>query len=504
MLVLVTPSGGLGAVQGLVHEASDAAVEQDGSGSIPLLTGTPEVAILWLLAAIAEPGEGGYMHPGETGDGRSPSKTGDGRSRRVLVLWIVVITVGVLLVAAVFTAIAWPARWQTITSSVRDYRWWLVLAAVVAVAILVLLLLNKLLRRPWGAPWRVNILAAADALHYELEALLAEATPDEQDPRRSVGEAVEHHLEKAREAAWPEEKQRLSVGEQFLDWWTGAPCEAAHANVHEAEIALVQLLPDDQIKARIPEALARLQTMDVTDPRRRGAETQLTSDLSVDERRAAFQSATRIGMELKDLQHDRLRAFRNIVLATAAALALLVGTVCLVGAWRPDALPLCFGPEPTTPPGGIPEPVQGPLGVACPSEDAPPFPGTQARRLPAPGDVTLVALLGMLGGGLSAALSLQGLQGTSTPYDVPVALALLKLPSGAMSALVGLLFIHGGFIPGLTQLDNQQQILAYAFLFGIAQQLVTGTVDKKAQEILNKVPSKEPVSTKPQPSPAPT
>jgi hypothetical protein len=426
-------------------------------------------------------------------------------SRRVL--WIVVITVAVLLAAAVFTAIAWPGRWRTIRSSVHDYRWWLVLAAVVAVAILVLWLLNTLLQRPWGAPWRVNILAAADALHYELEALLAEAKPAEQALRRSVGEAVEHHLVKARKAAWPEEK-RLSVGEQFLDWWTGAPCEAAHANVHEAEIALAQILPQDQIKARIPEALARLQTMDVTDPRRLAAEsrlageTQLASNLSEDQRRAEFQSATRIGMELKDLQHDRLRAFRNIVLATAAALALLVATVCLIGAWRPDALPLCFGPPPTTAPGGVPPPVQGPSGVACPSEDAPPSPGTQARRLPAPGDVALVALLGMLGGGLSAALSLRGLQGTSTPYDVPVALALLKLPSGALSALVGLLFIRGEFIPGLSQLDNQPQILAYAFLFGIAQQLITRLVDQQAQDILTKVPSKESVSTKPQPSPA--
>jgi hypothetical protein len=82
-----------------------------------------------------------------------------------------VITVAVLVVAAVVTAIAWPARWQTIRSSVHDYRWWLVLAAIVAVALLVLLLLNTLLQRPWGAPWRVNILAAADSLCYELEAL---------------------------------------------------------------------------------------------------------------------------------------------------------------------------------------------------------------------------------------------------------------------------------------------------------------------------------------------
>ena len=241
--------------------------------------------------------------------------------------------------------------------------------------------------------------------------------------------------------------------------------------------------------------------MDVTDPRRLAAETRLVSNLSESQRRAEFQRATRIGLELKDQQHDRLRAFRNIVLATAAALALLVAAACLVGAWRPDALPICFGPPPTTTPGGVPPPVQGPSGVACPSEDAPPSPGTHPRRLPAPGDVALVALLGLLGGGLSAALFLRGLQGTSTPYDVPVALALLKLPSGALSALVGLLFVRGGFVPGLSQLDSQPQILAYAFLFGVAQQIVTRLVDQQAQDILTKVPSKEPVSSKPQPSP---
>ncbi|WP_142461208.1 hypothetical protein [Geodermatophilus aquaeductus] len=167
------------------------------------------------------------------------------------------------------------------------------LAGLVAVAGPVLWLLNRLLQRPWGAPWRVRILAAADALHHELEALLAEDEPEQQALRESVAEAVEHHLHVARLAAWPEEAKRLTVGAQFLDWWTGAPCETAYVNVHEAEIALAQILPDDQIRARIPEALARLQTMDGTDPRRRTAETQLTSDLTERRRRAEFQSATR-------------------------------------------------------------------------------------------------------------------------------------------------------------------------------------------------------------------
>jgi hypothetical protein len=180
---------------------------------------------------------------------------------------------------------------------------------------------------------------------------------------------------------------------------------------------------------------------------------------------------------------------------------LLVVAVCVVGAFKPDALPLCFGPEPRAAAGEVPPPVEGPAGVACPSEEAPPTPGTEARRLPAPGDVSLVALLGFLGGGLSGALSIRNLQGSSTPYDVPVALSLLKLPSGALTALVGLLFVRGGFVPGLSQLDSQPQILAYAFLFGAAQQFVTRLVDQKAQDILTKVPNKEPASPKPEPPP---
>jgi hypothetical protein len=171
---------------------------------------------------------------------------------------------------------------------------------------------------PWGAPWRAHVLATADALQHQLEALPAAATPTEHELRRSIEQAIQHHLAIAREAAWPENDKRLPVGQQFLDWWTGAPIAAAYVNLHEAEIALAQLLPGDQIKAQIPEALARLQTMDVTDPRRRAAETQLASNLSGNQLRAAFQSAVRIGLELKDQQHDRLRGFRNVVLATTA------------------------------------------------------------------------------------------------------------------------------------------------------------------------------------------
>jgi hypothetical protein len=81
--------------------------------------------------------------------------------------------------------------------------------------------------------------------------------------------------------------------------------------------------------------------MDVTDPRRLGAERQLSATAPRSQLRAAFQSAVRIGLELKDQQHDRLRGFRNITLSATVGLMVLVVAVCLVGAFNtPAALAL--------------------------------------------------------------------------------------------------------------------------------------------------------------------
>ena len=90
---------------------------------------------------------------------------------------------------------------------------------------------------------------------------------------------------------------------------------------------------------------------------------------------------------------------------------------------------------------------------------------------------------------MAGAVSINKLRGTSTPYDVPTALALLKAPFGAMTAVGAIIFIRGGFVPGLSDLDSQVQILAYAFVFGYAQQLLTGLIDKQAQAVLDSVPS---------------
>jgi hypothetical protein len=76
----------------------------------------------------------------------------------------------------------------------------------------------------------------------------------------------------------------------------------------------------------------------------------------------------------------------------------------------------------------------------------------------------------------------------------------LKLPTGAITALLGLLLVRGQFVPGLTALDTSAQILAWALIFGYAQQLFTRLVDQQGQTVLDSVRGAD--RAQPDPSPA--
>ena len=104
-----------------------------------------------------------------------------------------------------------------------------------------------------------------------------------------------------------------------------------------------------------------------------------------------------------------------------------------------------------------------------------------APQVPVSADVWIVASLGLLGGALASAVSIRKMTAGSRAYHVPVALALLKVPSGALTAVAGILLLGGGFVPGLSDLDSQRQILAYALVFGYAQQLATQFIDQRAE-----------------------
>ena len=109
---------------------------------------------------------------------------------------------------------------------------------------------------------------------------------------------------------------------------------------------------------------------------------------------------------------------------------------------------------------------------------------TRMREDASSWDLAIVELVGLIAAGLAAATSLRKIRGTSTPYSLPTALALLKLPTGALTAVLGLILMRGEFVPGLSALDTSGQIISWAVLLGYSQQLLTRFVDQRAQTVL--------------------
>lgn len=398
---------------------------------------------------------------------------------------------------------------------------------------------------PRIAPWRHYVLVRADAIHLDVLRNYACMTDHDRSRVDPIRIGIERHLNAARHAArsarspagvedaYAEdayaEDAYVSRWQRFVALCAGSLIECAFRRLHAAKAMMVAFLPPEEVEATVPEALARLRKClapddlrlvwaeaklladkNVTDglahPQPRldqldqgiirlawaddesGALQRVTlkarsrtleidldpslvkaerqTDLNMAARQAQLYNIVRLGYDAQDERHARLRNFRNIVGIATLVLTLLTIAISILGAVKPDALPLCFHPQT--------------LPVACPT----------GKLKPTGGDVALVATLGLLGGALSAALAIRRLSGKSTPYQTSVVLSLFKLPSGAVISIVGLLLLRGDFIPGFSALDTQDQILAYAVVFGFAQQLATRLVDRQAREVLGGIPSK--------------
>jgi hypothetical protein len=337
----------------------------------------------------------------------------------------------------------------------------------------------------WPEAWAIQV--AVDADRIERRMRVVSSTGIDTPQRRSSEDAVTHHLQAARDACSRSSGRRRRGA---WDRWRGASVERAYRNLHSARISLVDILPDPEVAALVPEVCARMAAaLDRNDLRRTEAERALhSSDPMIV--RAALKQAMEASYDASDEEYVRLRNFRNIILTTAAVIAVFTGLLILAVTFSPKAIPLCFTPSVTGASTTDGTPAQGQQTImVCPS-------GEDQHR-PTPGDVLSIAGLGVVGGGLGALFAIRNLRGSSTPYDVPMALAVLKVPSGALTAVIGVILLAGGFVPGLSNLDSQRQILAYALLFGYAQQLITRLADDQAQTMLNRLPSKDPKSDQP-------
>jgi hypothetical protein len=274
------------------------------------------------------------------------------------------------------------------------------------------------------------------------------------------------------------------------NWWRGVLVETAYRHLHAAEAQVVELYDDLEARAEIRTTVARARAAMHREDLRLWTVEELEA-LPAEELRHHLRRSMQDSFAALDARHGQLRSFRNTLLMAALLITLLVAaTVGVV--WRtPDVMPLCFPNEVVVDVG--PPATTGQQGFNCPTGSG--------EGGPSPGDVLVVALLGLLGGALAASISIRNLKGTVAPYDVPVALAMLKVPLGAFTAVLALVAIRADFVPGLSNLDSQEQILAYALLLGFAQQLLTRLLDQRAQALLDGLPSKDTATNPPQAPP---
>jgi hypothetical protein len=340
----------------------------------------------------------------------------------------------------------------------------------------------------WAESWAVQVAVEADSLEHRMEVALASAPVDDQ--RSQVADAIRELIAEARAATRRKSAWRFRGP---FDRWRGTSIDRAYRSLHAARVFLIELLPDGDVDALTSTVAARAATcLARGDPRQ--AEIQGLGELpSGPVKRAKLRQAEEVTYDASDQLHVRVRVFRNILFAAGLLiLGLMVALVWIVSTY-PKAMPLCFTPAATAATAGAAtggDQLEG-ATTFCPSGD---------RQAPSSGDVVIVSGLGLLGGSLAAAFAIRKVRGSATPYDVPIALAVLKVPSGALTAVVGILLLGGGFVPGFSELDSQRQILAYALLFGYAQQLGTRFIDDRAKAIVNSVPSKDAEGKQPQPA----
>ena len=373
---------------------------------------------------------------------------------------------------------------------------------------------------PVSEGWREGTLTRAE----ELEALSLWVRPRTlQDNDEVLTKAICRHLEAARQAARgdpPDPHKRFRL------FRYGPRIERARSNLDAAEAHLLNLAPNsyilgqmpcllNHVQRHLPPADARRQEFEriarrlgTTDPDHPLLQKDNDANLAKQEEavtreRRKIINIVRAASSAALREHVRLGSFRNVVVITAVLMAVLAIGVALTGFFRPTLIPMCFAPQ-----------EAGKVTVVCPTAQSEPFvptggqpqPGVPTRDIDnvvqataKPQDLIVIELVGLTAAAIATAAAIRGIKGSSERYGLPVSLAALKLPTGAITAFLGLLLMRGQFVPGLSALDTSAQILAWALVFGYAQQLFTRLVDQQGQTILDNVRGAD----RPQAAPSP-
>lgn len=316
--------------------------------------------------------------------------------------------------------------------------------------------------------WR-EVLVRADDLETLMEWVCT--LPGAKALDSPLGRGASREIETARELS----KQPRPLTRRL----SGGDVHSAQRFLDAAYVNILRLSPPDYINGILENLLVDASQHLPPDDTRRAQLQQLITRgpgaLSEHDRHTVV-ATVQATQAAAHLELGRVRNFRTVIVGVSVATALLAAVIGVLGFVGPGALPLCFDPTEQL--------------VVCPFEDSNAFVDSEGAKAAAlregasPYDAMLVLFVGLLGAGISAAAGLRRMNASHDPYSLQVTLAVLKLPLGAVTAFLGILFLRAEFVPGLSALDSSAQIIGWAIVFGYAQQLFTRVVDNQAASLL--------------------
>lgn len=237
-----------------------------------------------------------------------------------------------------------------------------------------------------------------------------------------------------------------------LAWLTGSAINESWSELHRIEERIDGLTPDEGVDELMGFARQHAER-EMPGKKATELEQQLAKQASVAAKRKTAVAVVRDAHNAAEERHESERNQQRGILYIAAGLFVAASVMIVVQAIMPAGDRI------------IPLPSGGTTmaGWAL---------------------LALVMLFGMLGGALSALVSLYmtGKKLTNTLwFDQRPALSLVKVVMGLWTAVLGILAVGTGVIVGVY--TSLASVLLLAFIFGYAQQAVTRFIDRKAADI---------------------
>jgi hypothetical protein len=191
----------------------------------------------------------------------------------------------------------------------------------------------------WPEPWASHAAMQVVAIKGELDHALA--------PRTKISaadKAVKTNVEDLLQSAQAATQYGKRRSRSLIDRWRGTSVVRAHYYLHAAKVALVDVLDAREVNARIPGAVARVDTcLTPTDVRRPGIDRLLTvREMPLEEKRAGLKRALEIGYDASDQLHGRIRGFPNLLIMVGVTILFFMAVMVAVVSVSAASVPLCF------------------------------------------------------------------------------------------------------------------------------------------------------------------